>query len=62
MPARPEPADEPLGTGFGRRGRAAHVEVVHDLVERPIGVVGEVHRAGEGGVRRPGVQGQAVHQ
>ena len=42
---RRDPHDEAFCARLGGRGGAAHVEVVHHLVERPVGVVGELDRA-----------------
>ena len=44
---RAQPDDQPLRPRLDRGGRAAHVQVVHHLVERGVRVVGEFDRARE---------------
>jgi hypothetical protein len=54
--------DEPLRSGLWRRGRPSHVEVVHHLVERPVRVVCELHRAVDGGVGTAGATSRETVQ
>jgi transcriptional regulator with XRE-family HTH domain len=60
---RAQPDDQALRSRLDRRGGAAHVQVVHDLVKGVFGVVGQLHRARQDRVGELAVFGrQAVDQ